>query len=93
MDSNIIQNIVNQNSKPIAEVMHGYVVLISDRVFMTPSGKFLFESRQQANQAFYNTLNFKVLSRCRGDESMRGHSTRYIWDTFKRESGFTIKYI
>lgn len=93
MDSNIIQNIVNQNSKPIADVMHGYVVLILDRVFKTPSGKFLFESRQQANQAFYNTLNFIVLTRYREDESMRGHSTRYIWDRFKRDCGFTIKHI
>lgn len=83
----IINNIVCQCTKPIEEVLHGWITLIDGQVWKSPSDtrSFIFDSRKQAVTAFYNGMRWRVIStmgRAEGNDYYWRNSSRY-WARFK----------
>lgn len=58
----IINNIIRPYTKPIEEVLHGWIILIDGQVWKPRVGSFIFNSRKQAVTAFYNIMRWKVIS-------------------------------
>ena len=60
----IINNIICQYTKPIEEVLHGWIILIDGQVWKSPSDtrSFIFDSREQAVTSFYNGMSWRVVS-------------------------------
>lgn len=81
----IINNIICQYTKPIEEVLHGWIILIDGQVWKPYVGSFIFNSRKQAITAFYNGMRWRVVStmgRAEGNESSWRNSSMY-WARFK----------
>ena len=58
----IINNIICQYTKPIEEVLHGWIILIDGQVWKSPTRSFIFNSREQAVTAFYKGMRWRVIS-------------------------------
>lgn len=58
----IISNIIRQYTKPVEEVLHGWIILIDGQVWKLHVGSFLFNSRKQAVTSFYNCMRWRVIS-------------------------------
>lgn len=57
----LIRNILNDgNFSPASETIHGWIAVIDDMVFRTQLGRFIFNSREQAVKALYNSLVWVV---------------------------------
>lgn len=83
----IINNIICQCTKPIEEVLHGWIILIDGQVWKSPSNtkSFIFNSREQAVTAFYNGMRWKVvitLGRMESNSYYWRDSSMY-WARFK----------
>lgn len=83
----IINNIICQYTKPIEEVLHGWIILINGQVWKSPSDtrNFIFDSREQAVTAFYNGMRWRVISimgRAEGNDHYWRDSSMY-WTQFK----------
>ena len=81
----IINNIICQYTKPIEEVLHGWIILIDGQVWKPYVGSFIFNSREQAVTAFYNGMRWRVIStigRAEGNEYYWRNSSMY-WARFK----------
>lgn len=81
----IINNIICQYTKPIEEVLHGWIILIDGQVWKPYVGSFIFNSREQAVTAFYNGMRWRVIStigRVEGNEYYWRNSSMY-WARFK----------
>ena len=81
----IINNIVCQYTKPIEEVLHGWIILIDGQVWKHCTGSFIFNSRKQAVTAFYNVMRWRVIStmgRAEGNNYYWRNSSMY-WTQFK----------
>lgn len=78
----IINNIICQYTKPIEEVLHGWIILIDGQVWKPNVGSFIFNSRKQAVTAFYNGMRWKVMSTMGRAEGNWGNSSMY-WARFK----------
>lgn len=83
----IINNIICQCTKPIEEVLHGWIILIDGQVWKSPSDtrSFIFDSREQAVTAFYNRMRWRVVStlgRMEGNNYYWRNSSMY-WTRFK----------
>lgn len=59
-NESLIENILRNNFFPIDGGIHGWVVIIDNRIFMPRTGRFIFPSRQQAVKALYNGMAWKV---------------------------------
>lgn len=72
----IINNIICQYTKPIEEVLHGWIILIDGQVWKSPSDtrSFIFDSREQAVTAFYNGMRWRVVSTLG-----RAEGNNYYW--------------
>ena len=85
-----------------AEILHGWAILV-DGKFYTHAGKFLFSSRKQALQTFYNGVRWLACRKLweaegHGDMSWPpDHESSRLWRTFKRNlernHGFQVVYI
>lgn len=81
----IINNIICQYTKPIEEVLHGWIILIDGQVWKSPSRGFIFNSRKQAVAAFYNGMRWRVTSsmgRAEGNDHYWSDTSMY-WARFK----------
>lgn len=81
----IINNIICQYTKPIEEVLHGWIILIDGQVWKSYTGSFIFNSRKQAATAFYNGMRWRVIStigRVEGNVYYWRNSSMY-WARFK----------
>ena len=81
----IINNIICQYTKPIEEVLHGWIILIDGQVWKPYVGSFIFNSREQAVTAFYNGMRWRVIStigRAEGNVYYWRNSSMY-WARFK----------
>lgn len=81
----IINNIIHQYTKPIEEVLHGWIILIDGQVWKPHVGSFLFNSRKQAVTAFYNGMRWRVVSimgRAEGNNHYWRDCSMY-WTRFK----------
>lgn len=81
----IINNIICQYTKPIEEVLHGWIILIDGQVWKPYVGSFIFNSRKQAVTTFYNMMRWRVIStigRAEGNEYYWRNSSMY-WARFK----------
>lgn len=81
----IINNIICQYTKPIEEVLHGWIILIDGQVWKPHVGSFIFNSREQAVTAFYNGMRWRVIStmgRAEGNDYYWRNSSMY-WARFK----------
>ena len=81
----IINNIICRYTKPIEEVLHGWIILIDGQVWKPYVGSFIFNSREQAVTAFYNGMRWRVIStigRAEGNEHYWRNSSMY-WARFK----------
>ena len=81
----IINNIICQYTKPIEEVLHGWIILIDGQVWKPHVGSFIFNSSEQAVTAFYNGMRWRVIStigRAEGNEHYWRNSSMY-WARFK----------
>lgn len=81
----IINNIICQYTKPIEEVLHGWIILIDGQVWKSYAGSFIFNSREQAVTAFYNGMRWRVVStlgRLEGNSYYWRNSSMY-WARFK----------
>lgn len=81
----IINNIICQYTKPIEEVLHGWIILIDGQVWKPHVGSFIFNSREQAVTAFYNVMRWRVIStmgRAEGNGYYWRNSSMY-WARFK----------
>lgn len=83
----IINNIICQYTKPIEEVLHGWIILIDGQVWKSSSDtrSFIFDSREQAVTAFYNGMRWRVVSilgRMEGN-SYYGRDRSTYWARFK----------
>ena len=85
MSNAIINNIICQYTKPIEEVLHGWIILIDGQVWKSYAGSFIFNSREQAVTAFYNVMRWRVVStlgRLEGNSYYWRNSPMY-WARFK----------
>ena len=85
MSNAIINNIICQYTKPIEEVLHGWIILIDGQVWKSYAGSFIFNSREQAVTAFYNVMRWRVVStlgRLEGNSYYWRNSSMY-WARFK----------
>lgn len=85
MSNAIINNIICQYTKPIEEVLHGWIILIDGQVWKSYAGSFIFNSREQAVTAFYNVMRWRVVStlgRLEGNNYYWRNSSMY-WARFK----------
>ena len=81
----IINNIIRQCTKPIEEVLHGWIILIDGQVWKPSVGSFIFNSRKQAVTSFYNVMRWKVASsmgRAEGNDHYWSDTSMY-WARFK----------
>lgn len=81
----IINNIVCQYTKPIEEVLHGWIILIDGQVWKPYAGSFIFNSKKQAVTAFYNVMRWRVvgtMGRAEGNNYYWRNSSMY-WARFK----------
>lgn len=93
----IINNIIRQYTKPIEEVLHGWIILIDGQVWKPYAGSFIFNSRKQAVTAFYNGMRWRVISimgRAEGNDYYWRNSSMY-WARFKEalKGRMEIRYI
>ena len=96
VEARIIQEIIDENTKPIEECLHGWIILIDGRIFKPKIGSFIFPTRKSAVRAFYNSMRWRVVIRLGANDSgiMWNNSSSY-WARFKRTLGnrFEVKYI
>lgn len=81
----IINDIIRQYTKPIEEIIHGWIILIDGQVWRPRIGSFLFNSRKQAVSAFYNGMRGTVvytMGRAEGNNYYWRNSSMY-WARFK----------
>lgn len=82
----IINDIIRQYTKPIEEIIHGWIIFIDGQIWKSPhTGNFIFNSRESAVSAFYNCMRWKVIStmgRAEGVHYSWGSRSVY-WARFK----------
>ena len=102
----LIENILHSGGfTPASEVLHGWVIVIDDKVFKPRVGSFIYKTRKQAVKALYNGLSWRVAKHYayfvrRGESipdppwvggywSQRGE----YWRDFKKYLGKRLKFI
>lgn len=58
------------------EVLKGYIVVTSLGVFKDAQGRFLFDSREQANRAFYNVMRWRTVYKYLRDRDTNWYMNR-----------------
>lgn len=57
----LIRNIIHSGEFiPANEALHGWIILINDKVYRPRVGNFIYKTRQQAVKSLYNRLSWKV---------------------------------
>lgn len=57
----LIENILHSGGfTPASEVLHGWVIVIDDKVYKPRTGTFIYKTREQAVRALYNGLSWTV---------------------------------
>lgn len=57
----LVRNIMHSGGfTPANEALHGWVILIDDKVYRPRVGNFIYRTRQQAVKSLYNGLSWKV---------------------------------
>lgn len=82
----------------INEAIHGFVVMLDNKIWKNRYGAFIFDSRQEANQAFYNGTRWQVTriasAAIYGTNShgwpQEYDRSRELWMEFKRAANFQI---
>lgn len=93
LNNAIINNIIRQYTKPVEEVLHGWIILIDGQVWKSPTRSFIFDSRKQAVAAFYNGMRWRVIitiGRAEGNDHYWRNSSMY-WTQFKEALKDRIK--
>lgn len=80
------------------DALHGFVVMLNNKIWKSRDGAFIFESRRRANQTFYNQERWyftRTVSTALYGLNSYGmpehydHSTR-LWNEFKSSVNFKI---
>lgn len=57
----LIRNILHSGGfTPINEALHGWIILIDDKVYKPRAGTFIYKTRQQVVKALYNRMWWEV---------------------------------
>ena len=57
----LVRNIMQDSGfVPVNELLHGWVIIIDDKIYKPRVGNFLHKTRQQAVKSLYNSLSWKV---------------------------------
>ena len=57
----LVRNIMHSGGfTPASEALHGWIILIDDKVYRPRVGNFIYRTRQQAVKSLYNGLNWRV---------------------------------
>lgn len=58
----LVRNIMHSGGfVPVNEALHGWIILIDDKVYRPRVGNFIYRTRQQAVKALYNGMNWRVV--------------------------------
>ena len=77
------------------ELMHGYVVLLDNKIWRDSNGRFIFQDEDPANGSFYRDMRSCIANQYRRDgaDMSEYRDTRSSWLEFKRMAGFRIAHI
>lgn len=57
----LVRNIMHSGGfTPANEALHGWIILIDDKVYRPRVGNFIYRTRQQAVKSLYNGLSWRV---------------------------------
>ena len=57
----LVRNIMHSGGfTPANEALHGWIILVDDKVYRPRVGNFIYRTRQQAVKSLYNGLSWKV---------------------------------
>ena len=57
----LVRNIMHSGGfTPANEALHGWIILIDDKVYKPRVGTFIYKTRQQAVKALYNGMSWRV---------------------------------
>lgn len=77
----------------INELMHGYVVVLANKVWRDKDGMFIFQTEEKANSAFYRDMRDELARQYHIDNNPSGPNGRVEWNDFKRKAGFRIVHV
>ena len=98
----IIERTLHDNVCDFGNLFHGWMCVVGNKIWKNDNGVFLFEDRTAANQAFYNSMRWKLRSIVANYNRMNNLTPdnpsyliadRYFWERFKSEIGFQLKHI
>lgn len=72
------------------ELMHGYVVMLGNKIWRDKNGLFIFGTENEANSAFYRDMRDELIRQYHIDNNPDGPNGRTEWNDFKRKAGFSI---
>ena len=58
----IIERTLHDNVCDFGNLFHGWMCVVGNKIWKNDNGVFLFEDRTAANQAFYNSMRWKLRS-------------------------------
>lgn len=62
MEERLVQKILRNSVVDPRDILHGWIVLIDNKIFISNKGKFIFETREKAVRALYSTLSWRARS-------------------------------
>lgn len=77
------------------DLMHGYVVLLDNKIWRDSNGMFIFPTEDLANRSFYREMRSCIAEQYRrdGNDMSTYSDSRSSWMDFKRRAGFRIAHI
>lgn len=60
MEERLVQKILRDSLYDLRRLLHGWIVVIDDKIFVSGRKEFIFETREKAVRALYSTFNWRA---------------------------------
>lgn len=88
----ILKSFAIENTTDINNALHGYVIFLNGRIFITSNRIIFHESQSAAMKRFYNDMRWKFNIYVREYTGTYRNPTS-LWNRFKKVNKFEIKRV